>query len=282
MSRILIVCCLFYLLSGCSLSPEPQSFVCAYPAASTGETPNPEIVGFDDCGYFDAEGNPVFTAQQQQQIRKAAENNLLCVYVGTEIGSYRVFYFYNDTRHETVFYDNGCDYFREGLVRVFERNKTAFADSQLNIVLRPHSDIATSFWAGHAIVCNGPLDMENIGETTLKSGGHCGLINKQGALVLAMQHSLESEAFEQYIIAQNGCSPPPILEEQQALCHAQWLGHLHEYIRDEKYTHKLVELENKWQITLFFSKADEKIIIELKRNTGQMIIIQRQPLTQKT
>lgn len=277
MPRALLLYCLFYLLPGCS-SNEAQNFACAYPAAATAENPNTEIVGFDDCGHFDKQGEPVFSVQQQQQIRQAADNNLICVYVGTELGHYRVFYFFNDKRYETVFYDNGCDYFQEGLVRVFENGKTAFADNQLNIVLRPNTDIATSFWAGHAIVCNGPLDFEQVGEHTLQRGGNCGLINHQGELVLPMQHRLESEAFDQYIIGQNGCPPPPVIDEQQALCHARWLGKIHDYVPEGEYQHKVLELENKWQITLFSKHAKEKIIIEIKRGTAQMIIMQRQPI----
>lgn len=275
LSAALGLCIMLTASQSCSLTPQDVHFACVYSATASSDD---NIIGVDDCGYFDTNGEPLFAEKPAQQIHEAAKDHLVCVYVGIEQGSYRVFYFYNDKHYETVFYDNGCDYYQEGLVRVFDNGKTAFADEQLNIVLRPHTDIATTFWAGHAVVCNGPFNPEEIGASTREDAGHCGLINHQGELVLPLEYSLESEVFEQYILAHNGCPPPPVNDAQQALCYVQWLGKVHEYVPEGDYESKVLDLDSKWQVTLSSQKTREKFIIEIRRDTAQMIIMQRQPI----
>ena len=278
LSGSFVVFILLTASQACSWSQPVARFACVYPAANGVVATSGDVVGVDDCGHFDDEGAPVFAGQSQGQILQAAKNNLICVYVGTQQGSYRVFYFYNDRHFETVFYDNGCDYFQEGLTRVFHEGKTVFVDPQLNIILSPGTEIATGFWAGHAVVCNGNFRAEEVGASTLEDSGNCGMIDHQGKLVLPLEYSLESEVFEQYILANNGCPSPPVVSAEQALCHVRWLGKVHQYIPEVEYDSKVLELANKWQITLISKRAREKFIIEIRRDTAQMIIMQRQPI----
>jgi len=279
--RIASLLALLGLAMACSHGPQETPFACAYPAAASAANPEPEVVGYKDCGFYDREGNPVFSAEQEQGLRAAARDKLICVYTGSEQGHYRVFYVYNERRLETVFYDNGCDYFSEGLVRVFDKDTTAFADAQLNIVIRPGTVLATPFHAGHAVVCNGPFSYDKVDEHVRQTSGHCGLIDHQGTLVVPMAYEREAEVFEQYIIAHNGCIPPPISDPQQALCHALWQARLNEFLPEGEFTNKVSSSDGQWQVLLYPKRSREQLLIELRRDSAGLIIIQRQPLGQK-
>lgn len=277
MLRTFLLLSLFALALACS-GPSETPFACAYPDANSSADGEAEIVGFPNCGVYDANGNPVFTAEQEQRIRQAAQDRLICVYTGSEKGHYRAFYVYNERRLETVFYDNGCDYYSEGLVRVFDKDKTAFADSQLNIVLRPGTVLAAPFHAGHAVVCNGPFKYESVDGHVMQHGGACGLIDHQGKLVVPMNYARDDEIFEHYIIAHNGCTAPPISTAKQALCHAVWQARLNEFLPEGEFTHKATAQGEKWQVLLISRQGKEKVLVELQRDSGQLIIMQRQPL----
>ena len=75
---------------------------------------------------------------------------------------------------------------------------------------------------GHAVVCNGPFIEEVHGEHTLRKGGRCGLINREGELVLEAKYAIENrQAIVNYINSNNHCRPPPIISNESALCHAK-------------------------------------------------------------
>lgn len=58
-------------------------------------------------------------------------------------------------KFETVFFDNGPDYYEDGLSRFLKDGKVGFHDLKGNIVIKPIYDFASPFRDGHANVCNG-------------------------------------------------------------------------------------------------------------------------------
>lgn len=100
--------------------------------------------------------------------------------------------FMYDRKGNFLFYpylfDNGADYFSEGLMRIVgENNKVGFADKNGNIVIAPLYDEASPFHYGYADFCNGCYK-ERISEHDFKlhttEGYSSGYINKKGEVVV--------------------------------------------------------------------------------------------------
>jgi len=71
-------------------------------------------------------------------------------------GSDSVFYIRKDRRYrQTFWYDNGPDYFHDGLTRVVQNGKFGFMDARLRIRIPPRWDFAYPFEHGVADVGNG-------------------------------------------------------------------------------------------------------------------------------
>lgn len=85
-----------------------------------------------------------------------------------------------------VVYDNGPDYFEEGLARFAENGKMGFFNARGKKVIPATYDWATPFRDGLAAVCNGcrevPLDHERM----QIDGGSWGMIDPAGKTVLPM------------------------------------------------------------------------------------------------
>lgn len=85
-------------------------------------------------------------------------------------------------------FDNGPDYFSEGLMRIVgDNNKVGFADKKGNIVIAPLYDESSPFHYGYADFCNGCYK-ERISEHDFKfhttEGYSNGYINKKGEVVV--------------------------------------------------------------------------------------------------
>lgn len=84
-------------------------------------------------------------------------------------------------------FDNGPDYFSEGLMRIVgENNKVGFADTEGNIVIAPQYDFATPFHYGYADFCNDcrwECTSENNCEHRIVVGGTWGKINRNGMII---------------------------------------------------------------------------------------------------
>lgn len=85
-------------------------------------------------------------------------------------------------------FDNGPDYFEEGLARTEQNGKTGFFDKKLSIIIKPQYDFAFPFRKGVSIVCNG-CKKEKAGEHTEIVGGKWGAINKKGEIVQEITYS---------------------------------------------------------------------------------------------
>ncbi|MEE9524160.1 MAG: WG repeat-containing protein [Thermodesulfovibrionales bacterium] len=82
-------------------------------------------------------------------------------------------------------YDNGPDYFSEGLARFSENGKFGFFDKTGNVVIKPAFDFAFPFREGLARVCNGCKLVKNGVHTTVE-GGKWGYIDTRGKLVIQL------------------------------------------------------------------------------------------------
>lgn len=94
----------------------------------------------------------------------------------------------------TLTFDNGPDYFSEGLARTHIDGKIGYFDKSLKIKIQAHYDFGFPFTEGQAIVCNGCVERTE-GEHTMRVGGLWGSINKKGKVVqeLHPQTTLEQK-----------------------------------------------------------------------------------------
>lgn len=146
------------------------------------------------------------------------KDGLACVLTGSN-----AYYFHRNGRSRRVVdYDNGCDGFVAGLARAYAEGQMVYVDKALNVVLRPGFEWLGIFNFGHAVVCNGPFETEQQGEHSISHGGHCGLIDRQGQLVIPAEHSIDDrQVFRNYVNSHNECPAPPINTETAAICHAR-------------------------------------------------------------
>ena len=87
-------------------------------------------------------------------------------------------------------YDNGPDYFSEGLARTIKNNKIGFFDKKLNVVIKPEYDFGFPFNNGKAIVCNECKKQKN-GEYSTIVGGKWGIIDARGNIIVPIEKSKE-------------------------------------------------------------------------------------------
>jgi len=81
-------------------------------------------------------------------------------------------------------FDNGADYFVEGLARSVKAGKVGFVNLDLVEVIAPVWDFASPFQDGLASVCNGCAPKSDGKEHTIISGGKWGYIDKLGKVVV--------------------------------------------------------------------------------------------------
>lgn len=100
-----------------------------------------------------------------------------------------VFYFTKSGLvRKTIYFDNGPDYFNEGLARTEWNGKIGFFDKKLSIVIAPRFDFAFPFNNGLAAVCKN-CTPKKIGEHTIIDGGKWGAINTKGVIVRPIIYS---------------------------------------------------------------------------------------------
>jgi hypothetical protein len=83
-------------------------------------------------------------------------------------------------------FDNGPDYFREGLARYELNGKMGFFDKRGRVVIRPQFEFAYWFQEGLSAICMG-CKTARVGEYGVVGGGKWGYINKKGRMVIAIQ-----------------------------------------------------------------------------------------------
>ena len=83
-------------------------------------------------------------------------------------------------------FDNGPDYFKEGVARFVEKNKFGFFNEKAKITIEPQFDFALPFQEGLAVVCVGCKEQAK-GEHRWFSGGKWGYINHKGKFVIPLK-----------------------------------------------------------------------------------------------
>lgn len=96
----------------------------------------------------------------------------------------------NRTARATVSFDNGPDYFSDGLARTVRNGKTGYFDKTLKIVIEPQFDFGFPFDHGVAIVCNGCVGKRD-GEHEIMTGGKWGAIDRTGMLVQPIEYGAD-------------------------------------------------------------------------------------------
>ena len=97
---------------------------------------------------------------------------------------------YIDTTGKTILkpylFDNGPDYFKDGLSRYIENNLIGFIDEKYQIVIKAQYEFVTPFHNNHATFCVGckGVILKEGGEHTKREGGRWGIINKSGGVVV--------------------------------------------------------------------------------------------------
>jgi hypothetical protein len=87
-----------------------------------------------------------------------------------------------------LWFDNGADYFVEGLARTTRSGKIGFVDEGLVEVIAAVWEFAFPFESGLAVVCNG-CRSEPVGEHREVVGGDWGYIDSRGEVVVPLSHS---------------------------------------------------------------------------------------------
>lgn len=109
--------------------------------------------------------------------------------LGFLYSSVGIFYFTKSgLARRTIIFDNGPDYFKDGLARTEWNGKIGFFDKKLSIVIQPNFDFAFPFDNGLSVVCNG-CTQKKLGEHTMMVGGKWGAINKAGGIVKPIIYS---------------------------------------------------------------------------------------------
>nr|WP_315033883.1 WG repeat-containing protein [uncultured Chryseobacterium sp.] len=85
--------------------------------------------------------------------------------------------------YRPFFYDNGADYFSEGLRRLVNNGKVGFADRNGKIVIEAQHDFVSPFNYGYASFCDGCDWEKTDDEHKAIVGGIWGVINTRGEIV---------------------------------------------------------------------------------------------------
>lgn len=97
---------------------------------------------------------------------------------------------YINTKGENVVrpyvFDNGPDYFREGLARFITDNKFGFFDKTGKVIIEAQFDFALPFHEGLAAICMDCKILQTDEEHSTVVGGKWGYINKEGKIVVPL------------------------------------------------------------------------------------------------
>lgn len=163
---------------------------CDYLSASSEADPEPEAGPFPGCCCILADGSLLVQPRHLSRML-FDEHGLATVHVA-EFGVAYV------TRDGTAAwmhpFDNGADYFVEGLARTVKGSRIGFVDTSLETVIEPVWDFAFPFEDGLAIVCEGcePAPASEHDEHSEILGGRWGYINRAGEVVVPIIHTRES------------------------------------------------------------------------------------------
>ncbi len=164
---------------------------CSYVPRETPENPFPELDTFENCAV--REGVRIRILTEHLEALYFGDDDLSTILIDKQ-------YYYikqDGTKAPVVTWDNGADYFSDGLARTMIDGKIAYIDKDFKVVLAPLYDYAWPFENGVAMVCEG-CRAEKLpgGEHTPMLGGAWGFIDKAGAEVVPVRYSSHHEAYD--------------------------------------------------------------------------------------
>jgi hypothetical protein len=200
MTRVLLVLLVFTVLFTAVACTDPASQPgetaectlrdCDYLPAASEADPEPEPGPFPGCCCILADGSLQVQPRHLHSMLYD-EQGLATLHV-PDIG---VAYVTRDGTTAWMYpFDNGADYFVEGLARTVKGSKIGFVDPSLDTVIEPVWDFAFPFEDGLAIVCEGcrPVPTSEHDEHSEVLGGRWGLIDRTGQVVVEVIHTRES------------------------------------------------------------------------------------------
>lgn len=183
LSNIRLVLLAFYLpllIQGCTTE---QEIPCVFTPIQTKENPYPELTTFKNCGQVDNTGEISLNDKTFKQVWFNKDGL-------ADIRIHDGIYYINKNAElvRTHLFDNGPDYFIDGLARTIKNNKFGFINKKLTVVIKPEYDFAFPFVNGQAKVCNG-CSLKPVGEHKAVVGGQWGVIDKKGNVVTEIKYS---------------------------------------------------------------------------------------------
>jgi hypothetical protein len=165
-------------LLACS-TQRPELLDCSFIPVESRED---ELLG---CAYMNQDGHLVLQPATIEAVRRRGADPVAAL-----VGS-TLYYLDSAGRSAPVlWYDNGADYFAEGLARSARGGKVGFVDRTLTERIAPTWDFAFPFENGFAMVCQG-CRSEPVGEHREVRGGLWGYINREGTVVVPVQFERE-------------------------------------------------------------------------------------------
>ncbi|MCK4709759.1 MAG: WG repeat-containing protein, partial [Gammaproteobacteria bacterium] len=126
-----------------------KNLSCVYVPVVSEENNTPELTQFKNCAYISSDKSIAVFPEHINNINFI--DNLASIRVDSAI------YYINQlgiTRRVHLF-DNGADYFIEGLSRTIKNNQYGFINKKLDVVINENYDFAFPFTNGKAMVCIG-------------------------------------------------------------------------------------------------------------------------------
>lgn len=139
-----------------TLSPEnkkgesnPDYFTCGYCSKEkTVDNPYGELQQYKNCAYIDSNGELKFVNEHFKNVN-FGNDSIASIY----ISGFGFAYIHKNGKIAVMHtYDNGPDYFVEGLARTIQNGKIGFVNRSLKIVIEPEYDAAYPFLDGVAKV----------------------------------------------------------------------------------------------------------------------------------
>lgn len=95
--------------------------------------------------------------------------------------------------YRPFFYDNGADYFAEGVRRFVKNGKVGFADRNGTVIIKPEHDFVSPFNYGYAAFCDGCDWEKTEDEHKAIVGGTWGVMNFKGEIIQPVEKKSEKD-----------------------------------------------------------------------------------------
>jgi len=181
----LLITLILSTFTSCNTST-PKVARCAY-MPKVDDNISSEFSAQGVCGTFSDEDTLVLYPKYFKNLNFNG-SSLATIYVNKD-GEKSVFYVSQSGKVvRTFFFDNGADYFEEGLARTISKGKIGFINEKLEVVIEPVYDFASPFHNRKAKVCNGcTKKIYDGGEHWGMVGGKWGVIDTKGKLISPMK-----------------------------------------------------------------------------------------------